>query len=62
MLREQLLLPGGVTMSTKSFPWKGPDFPVSRDRISRLSLKRRFGQGKHGEGVEQEREARVSLG
>ena len=49
-------------MSTKSFPWKGPDFPVSRDRISRLSLKRRFGQGKHGEGVEQEREARVSLG
>ena len=47
-------------MSTKSFPWKGPDFPVSWDRISRLSLKR-FGQGKHGEGVEQEREARVSL-
>ena len=46
-------------MSTKSFPWKGLDFPVSWDRISRLSLKR-FGQGKRG-GVQQERGARVSL-
>ena len=46
-------------MSTKSFPWKGLDFPVRWDWISRLSLKR-FGQGNRG-GVQQERGARVSL-